>query len=359
MKTYTFPQLTAVTLGALLASGVSYAAYAGIRSRTFRHSAFTEHRISCETGNLITYYRRDGLPGGPTVVFESGLMGSSTSWLLLADHLDAATSVVVYDRAGYRKSLRSCTEEYCLSESVDDLREVIADAVVANGPVFLAGHSLGGYLCYQVAGTPSRNGESRMPEPAVDGVILVDPTHPRELMESRRQRLGSGATHMTLKLGPLTSLLGGGLLADRKNLFAYCAGSPYEKPLWLEGSAASTWRAARREWQQSYTLMLDGGRQLNTVAVPVTVIAAEETLRSSAEQRSLYDEYISLGTGGEMVSIAGASHMSIVASVEHAPATAAELEKVIAVWTKRADSAKSARRAASDGDEASKAEVRK
>lgn len=197
----------------------------------FRHHAFTEKRVTCATGNVLTYYRRDGLPASPTLVFEAGLMSTSTSWLLLADHLAPTLSVVVYDRAGYRKSMRGCVEPYCLSESVDDLRDVIADAVISDGPVYLVGHSLGGYLAYQVATTASRTTESRVSAPAIDGVVLIDPTHPGELMRSRRQREGSRGVHMALKLGPLTSLAGGGLLMDKKNMYAFCAGSPYEK-LW-------------------------------------------------------------------------------------------------------------------------------
>lgn len=337
-----FPSLTTGALGVALGIGLSHTAYAGIRSRMFRHHAFTEKRVTCATGNILTYYRRDGLPASPTLVFEAGLMSTSTSWLLLADHLDPTLSVVAYDRAGYRKSMRGCAEPYCLSESVDDLRDVIADAVISDGPVYLVGHSLGGYLAYQVATTASRTTESRVPAPAIDGVVLIDPTHPGELMRSRRQREGSRGVHMALKLGPLTSLAGGGLLMDKKNMYAFCAGSPYEKIWRLEGSTVSTWLAARREWRQAYIFMLDGGRQLHGAAVPVTVLAAEETLLPEQEQRSLYDEYVSLGSGGQVVSISETSHMSIVASVTHAAITATELQKIIALWSGNLDSAKGA-----------------
>lgn len=335
MKAYTFPQLTGVALGAALAAGITHQLYASTLSRLFKHSEFTEHRITCGTGNIITYYKREGLPGGPTVVFDAGLMCTSVSWLLMADHLDPALSVVVYDRAGYRKSLRRCTEAFCFGESVDDLREVVADST-GDGPVFLAGHSLGGYVAYRMASTPHRGSGDKEPTPAIDGVILIDPTHPNELLRSRRQREGSAGTDMTLKLGPISTLLGTGLLVDKASLLAFAHGSPYLKQLRLENSAASTWRASNREWRYSYAHMLDGEHELKKAPVPVSVIAAGDTMSAEKEQKELYEHFVSLGTGGQVITVDGASHLSLTGGVEHAPQTAAEVEKLITAWTKQA-----------------------
>ncbi|WP_222623346.1 alpha/beta fold hydrolase [Streptomyces armeniacus] len=304
--------------------------YASLRSLAFTPAGFEEHRLVCGTGNILTCYKRVGLPDGPTLVLDAGLMSTSVSWLLVVDRLDPAITVVVYDRAGYRKSQRRAYEPYCLAESVDDLREVVTHARAGAGPVFLAGHSLGGYFSYQVAGTSSRSGGSEAPAPAVDGIILVDPMHPRELMKSPRQREGSRSTHMTMKLGSVTAYLGGSLLSEEADLvFKLCVGNPYEKQLRREMAAGRTWRAGKREWEQSYALMLDGGRSLNRVPVPVSVIAAGETLRPEVGQRPLLDEYVTLGTGGGVTEIEGASHQSMLWSGEYAPRTAEALERIM------------------------------
>jgi pimeloyl-ACP methyl ester carboxylesterase len=313
-----------MAMGGLAAAGVAgvlHQAYCDIRTKTFPYKGFEQHRVTTSTGNIITYYTRPAAPGGPTLVLEAGLMNSSLAWLLVADHLDSDIGLVVYDRAGYRGSLRRAGEDYHLGESVTDLCDVIEDAT--EDPVFLAGHSLGGYLVHEAAARLGQNAR---------GVILVDPTHPRELQHSLRQRTGSHGINMTLKLGPVTSLLGGGLLVDKDNLFVFAEGSPYVKPLRWEASAANTWRASKREWNYSYPFMLHGGRPLEKISVPVTVLGAATTTERSPEQLDLYDEYIASGTGGEVHTIPGSSHLSIINSVEHAPLTAARIEKHISEW---------------------------
>ncbi|MFD7340231.1 alpha/beta fold hydrolase [Streptomyces violascens] len=321
----TFPQLTAAGLAACLTAGLLHRSYANFASRG-GHTGFEQHRLRCDSGNIVTYHVRRGAPGGPTLVLEAGLMNTSAAWLLVADHLDPALSVLLYDRAGYRGSLRRCPEDYSLNESVNDLLEVMADGVGTDGPCVLAGHSLGGYLAHRAAAAGR-----------VHGVVLVDPTHPGELLHSRRQREGSRGVNLTMKLGPWSAALGAGLLIDKRGLFTYAEGSPHYRTLRLEGSATSTWHTARREWDYSYAFMLDGGRPLDPIQVPVSVVAAASTLRDTPEHRDLYEEYIASGTGGRIVTIPGSTHLSITGGVDHAPLTARAIEEAVAGIVDRFD----------------------
>ncbi|GGS92163.1 MULTISPECIES: alpha/beta fold hydrolase [Streptomyces] len=321
MKPLTFPRLTGAGLAACLAAGVAHQAYAELVTRTRRHAGFERRRVRCDSGNIITYHVRRGTPGGPTLVCEAGLMNTATSWLLLADFLDPSISVLVYDRAGYGSSLRRCPEDYSLKESVGDLLQVIADGVDTDGPCILAGHSLGGYIAHRAAAeAPDR----------VDGVVLVDPNHPRELIHSRKQREGARAANLTMKLGPWSATLGAGLLMDKKGMFAFAAGSPHHRALRLEGSAPSTWRAALREWNYSYAFMLDGGRPLDRLSTPVWVIAAESTVRDIPEHHDLYEEYVASGHGGSIITVPGSTHVSVTGGMEHAPHTAKAIEQAVA-----------------------------
>ncbi|MBU2665783.1 alpha/beta hydrolase [Actinoplanes bogorensis] len=312
MTTQTFPRMVAAGLAGCLAAGLAHRGYATLQS-VGRHRGFTRHRVRCTSGNILNYHVREGLPGAPAIVLEAGLMSTSASWLLLADHLDPGLTVLIYDRAGYRASLRRCPEDYSLQESVDDLAQVIRDGVGEDTPVVLAGHSLGGYLVHRTA--------AMMPD-RVRGVVLIDPTHPRELLHSRAQREGSRNVNLTMKLGPWSVVFGAGLLIDKKGLFAFAEGSPYYKTLRYEASTSSTWRAARREWDYSYAFMLDGGRPLDKLTVPVSVIAAEATVERTPEHRDLYEEYVASGTGGDIVTVPGSSHLSLIGGVDHVPATA-------------------------------------
>ncbi|MEU6158314.1 alpha/beta hydrolase [Streptomyces sp. NPDC047130] len=319
MSLWTFPRLTAAGLGASVAAGVAHQVYSTWRS-TGGHAGYERRRVRCRSGNLVDYHVRRGLPGGPTLVCESGLMSTSAAWLLLADHLDPSVSVVLYDRAGYRGSLRRCNEDYSLRESVDDLVDVVVDsagslggAAGEPGPCVLTGHSLGGYLVHRAAAVlPGR----------VHGLVLIDPTHPRELLHSRKQREGSRATNLSIRLGPETVLLGGGLLIDKKNLFAFAEESPYHRTLRLEGSSITTWRSSRREWRYAYAFMLDGGRPLDRLDVPVSVVAAQATMDNTPEHGDLYEEYVDSGAGGEVSVVPGSSHLAITGSTALAPQTA-------------------------------------
>ncbi|MFJ4650742.1 alpha/beta fold hydrolase [Nocardia sp. NPDC088792] len=322
MSPQMFRSLTAMGLATCLTVGVTHQGYATVMSRRCP-TGFERHRVRCTSGNILTYYLRRGAVGGPTVVCEAGFMSTSTSWLLVADHLDPDISVLVYDRAGYRGSLRRCPEEYCLAESVADLVEVIADGV-GGGFCVLAGHSLGGYIAHRAASAaPDR----------VHGLVLVDPTHPRELRNSLKQRAGATTTNMAMKLGPWSVTFGGGLLIDKQSLYAFADGSPHAAALRLELSAAATWRAGRREWGYTYAFLLDAGRPLDRLEVPVLVVAAAETLEQTPEQMDLHQKYVVSGTDGSCVTVEGSSHLSVLCSVEHAPSTAQMIEKAVAAIT--------------------------
>ncbi|MFE9535706.1 alpha/beta hydrolase [Streptomyces sp. NPDC006691] len=319
MTHLTFPKLTTAALATCLAAGLSHRAYADLKCRR-GHDGYEKRQVRCASGNIVTYHVRRGTPQGPTLILEAGLMNTSAAWLLVAAQLDPDISVLLYDRAGYRGSLRRCPEDYSLNESVNDLTEVIADGVGTGGPCIAAGHSLGGYIVHRAAAASDR----------IHGLVLVDPTHPGELLHSRRQREGSRGVNLTMKLGPWSAAFGAGLLIDKKGLFAYAEGSPHYRTLRLEGSATSTWRAANREWNYTYAFMLDGGRPLDRLQVPVEVVAAESTLRDTPEHGDLYQEYVASGTGGRIVTIPGSTHLTITGGIEHAPLTAAAIEHAAA-----------------------------
>ncbi|MEE1938335.1 alpha/beta hydrolase [Streptomyces sp. TRM 70361] len=319
MNEPTFPRLTVAGLAACLAAGLVHQKYAAVRTLA-GHTGFEQHRLRCASGNIVTYHVRRGAADGPTLVCEAGLMNTSSAWLLIADHLDPSVSVVLYDRAGYRRSLRRCPEDYSFRESVCDLAEVVAGAVGDGTPCVLAGHSLGGYLAHRTAAAlPGR----------VHGLVLVDPTHPRELLHSRKQREGSRGVNLTMKLGPLAATLGSGLLMDKKGLFAYAEGSPHYRKLRLESSVPGVWRTALREWNYSYAFMLDGGRPLDRLGVPVSVVAAESTMTGTPEHNDLYEEYLASGTGGRISTVPGSSHLSVLGSPDHAPLTAKLIQEVL------------------------------
>ncbi len=123
--------------------------------------------------------------GGPTVVLDSALAGSSLSWSKIQPEVARFTKVVSYDRAGFGWSDRG-PHPRTLHHMTLELYELLSNADV-EGPFVLVGHSYGGWIAQLLA--------SRRPA-LVAGLVLVDTPHPREWVEpgsTQRARVARGA----------------------------------------------------------------------------------------------------------------------------------------------------------------------
>jgi pimeloyl-ACP methyl ester carboxylesterase len=109
--------------------------------------------------------------GGPTVVLDAGLGGTSLGWCLVQKEVSKFTRVCSYDRAGYAWSEESQTVR--TSHNIaKELYTLLQNAGIS-GPYILVGHSFGGSNLLQFA--------SLYPKEVV-GVILVDSVH-EEMLE--------------------------------------------------------------------------------------------------------------------------------------------------------------------------------
>jgi pimeloyl-ACP methyl ester carboxylesterase len=107
--------------------------------------------------------------GTPTLIFESGLGVSMSTWLPIFEPLGKITKVFAYDRPGYGKS-----NKQSIPETAGDIAEQLHENLVETGhapPYLLVGHSAGGLYVNVFART--------YPE-EVAGVVLIDSTHPSQ-----------------------------------------------------------------------------------------------------------------------------------------------------------------------------------
>lgn len=121
---------------------------------------------------------------GPSVVLESGIAGTSMSWILVRDKLAAHARVFSYDRAGLGWSDPPRTPR-TLANAVDDLHRLLEAAALPQ-PYILVGHSFGGLMVREFA--------SLYPE-EVAGLVLVDAVECGEwlpLTDFQRKRLARG-----------------------------------------------------------------------------------------------------------------------------------------------------------------------
>ena len=104
--------------------------------------------------------------GTPTVILEAGLGSGAVTWQHVQRPISELTRVCSYDRAGYGWST-SGPSPRTSARVTDDLHRLLEKAGV-QGPLVLAGHSLGGLFARHYAATYPTE---------IAGMILVDSTH--------------------------------------------------------------------------------------------------------------------------------------------------------------------------------------
>ncbi len=110
--------------------------------------------------------------GGPTVVLDAGLSGTSIGWTLVQKEASTFTRVCSFDRAGYAWSDGSPLKRTSLNMA-EELHTLLHKANIP-GPYILVGHSFGGCNALMFA--------HLYPEETV-GIILVDAVHEDMLKE--------------------------------------------------------------------------------------------------------------------------------------------------------------------------------
>lgn len=120
--------------------------------------------------------------GSPTVVFDSGLGGSSLDWALVHPEVAAFTRACTYDRAGYAWSDPGPLPRDS-ANIVRDLEQLLGNGSVA-APYVLVGHSLGGLIAQHYA---------RQHPQRIAGMVLIDATHEDQFRRLKEAVSSSGS----------------------------------------------------------------------------------------------------------------------------------------------------------------------
>lgn len=302
--------------GATLALAASAAGVLAVQRRMrSREGWHTSRTLTTRHGNVLQYeVMSHGERDKPVVVFCNGLGTTSEhfSWISEALTHQSGYGVLTYARAGYAGSERHSTAPFRLTESVDDLVDLIGDAVAADRKVVLIGHSLGGELARRAAG---RLGER------LHGVVYLDSAHPAELNRSEQQGEAARQLRESLTMMVWSLRLGMGAWMTRPEWLESLP-EAYRKRAFAQYTDLRTWTAARREWM---AVEEDFGRfsgDLPPIGSPALVISAQQTTDRDPEQLLMHNELARAHRGGgrrvESVVMEGANHEGLLVKAQFA-----------------------------------------
>src|SRR5690606_37071501 len=144
------------------------------------------HRARLPDGRMINIVCKG--EGSPTVVFTAGLGDWSVVWGQVQPRISERTRTCAWDRPGFGFSSPSKAAQTVLT-TTSDLRAALAAAGIA-APYVLVGHSFGGFET--LVFTDRHRAD-------VAGIVLVDPSTPRQLERFARVLGDSSAMQRTLE----------------------------------------------------------------------------------------------------------------------------------------------------------------
>lgn len=249
-----------------------------------------------------------------TVVLEAGMASMSSNWAWVRDELARDGLVVSYDRAGLGWSDPG-PGPMDAATSAGELHAVL-NAAGVGPPYVLAGHSYGGLVVRMFA--------DRYPGEVV-GLALVDASHPDQWMHipaSRQGRTvawGNRVTALAARFGLLR------LFHAEKPFIAGLPPREYaEMRAYLAGPRG--WSAGAeglRAWGNASRRQVDATRDLG--ALPLVVISVTEQARYADVLTELQAELTSLSSNVRHITVAGATHYTLVSKREYAAIVSAAI----------------------------------
>lgn len=326
------PHATALLGAAAFAAGL--VAQARRRTRVLA-GAEGEERLTTSAGNELGYVRHGRSDAGcPLLILDHGLLSSPDFWDWTARGLADRCEVVTYARAGYASSRYADRRPgWTVGAAVDDLIELARHLGGERRPLLLAGHSLGGWIALRAAAQA----------PAlVDGVALVDSSHPAELQRSSRQAKGQEAiTQNLLLMGPSLSLGLGSLLESPEWIGHFPP--DLRKPILDQYRDPRMWTAGLREWRAvatEFEAFSEG--DLPAIECPVVSITAGLTSALDPIQEELHRELATLNDRSRHVVVPGVDHERLLFQEKAANAVAGHIGDLVEQVTTRTEAERGA-----------------
>ncbi len=253
----------------------------------------------------------------PVVVLDAGTPGFSAQWGWIQPAIAEFATVVSYDRPGLGWSdPRGDDASHDPRDTAHNLHAALQEQGLP-GPYIVVGHSYGGLT--------SRVFAAEYPN-EVDGLVLVDPSHPNQGGRPGSEEQPGGSMWFMVALahtGALRLGLATGIFDDRigdlPERQADEAGAIFVQP--------GQWSTVQHEiaaWSDIAS-QLEPAKPLGDL--PLTVLTAGTGSVDGSHQ--LHAEIAALSSRGRHISVSGSTHLSLLTDREHTRATVEAVRDMI------------------------------
>ncbi|WP_241777778.1 alpha/beta hydrolase [Streptomyces sp. CT34] len=244
------------------------------------------------------------------VLLDNGLGTTHEYWDWVCEALPADMGYVRFNRPGY--GLSTPSKRYGLERHFALLQE-LRETYVADLPLVLAGHSLGGYFVAAYASLHPGAKEG------VTGVVMIDATDVAHLRSSRRADIDRWSRQSMLMEQVFAVA---GLSALRPALNQHKTYRPEINRSYTAFLAQRrTWALAYRDYRDAMTYP-----ELASVDSPLTVITAENNKGDNAAHQKVQAKLATLSKRSRQRCIDGSDHESLLSIQPHA----AQVAEIIA-----------------------------
>ncbi len=273
-------------------------------------------RVDVGGFSLHLYCTGENTEGHPTVILESGLGGTSSSWGWIQPSVAKTTRVCAYDRAGMGWS-DSSPAPRDVQNIATELHTLLQNAQIP-GPYVLAGWSYGGMYVRQYAG--------QYPD-EVAGMVLLDSSSPEQCTSTPDTQAQCDTMAMTFTVAPILTRLG---VLRLMGLSQPASGlpSPQNEELLASSSATKDWDTQSAEFFASPSTRGQGLNSQSLGDIPLFVLTATG---HDFEQlwQGWQTEFTSLSTNSIQRVLPDATHGSLLYDSAHAQVSAEAILQVV------------------------------
>ncbi|MDQ2693737.1 MAG: alpha/beta hydrolase, partial [Chloroflexota bacterium] len=303
-----------IAIFALAALGVIYQTIATAMDR--RALPAPGQMVDAGGYNLHLYCTGENTDGRPTVILESGLGGTSSSWGWIQPDVAKMTRVCAYDRAGMGWSDPGPAPRDAQTIATE-LHTLLQNAQIP-GPYVLAGWSYGGMYVRQYA--------SQYPD-EVAGMVLLDSSSPEQCISTPDTQAQCDSMATLFTFVPTLSQLG---LMRLYGLSLPPSGlpSPQNEEILASFSATKDWSTQSAEFFASPSTRGEGLNSESLGDIPLFVLSA-----TGHDFEELWQGwqagFTKLSTNSVQQVLPDATHGSILYDAAHAKVSAESILKVV------------------------------